>query len=165
MQMTQYLGTEYPEATDIADIPKQMRNIAVSWENAWGGVWLNWASPILTQDTSGAAVPIALNPATTVARVKKIRSTIYIQAMLVVLTTPALGGTPQIFLPYPMAYIDETPGIITAKWGGSSGGTAMTAIRSQVAANLTNPAVIEATNAGSLVAGDWVALHLCYETV
>ena len=164
MQTTPYILTPYPETTDIADIPKQMRDIAYSWENAWGGVWLTW-SPVVTQAVGGIPAALVLNLSTSVARVRKIGRTVYVQAMLNVTSGAGAGdGYPLVQIPYPVADINIPAGVVWSSVGGSISGVA--ALVPHGGAYADNPSYIESFGTSTArVLGDWIALLLKYETV
>lgn len=159
---TTYLQTPYPEAQDLADIPKNMRDIAVNWENAWAGQWIDW-NPVVTQSATGLQVAMVIDPASTHARVRKIGRTVYVQAHIVVLTGTTQSGYPQIFLPYPMANINTPLGSVSYKQGTGQGRNI--GFASTYSPNLGNTSVVEIFgNSTARVAADWFGLHLCYET-
>lgn len=161
-QYSPYLQTPYPETIDLADIPKNMRDIAVSWENAWGAIWLDWV-PLVTQAGAGQAVALSLD-ATSTARVRKVGRTAYVQGHLLVSQGVGLTGYPQIWLPYPMSDVDELGGFVTSVVGGAL--STVGAVKSSFSANIGNPSVIEAFGtATARAAGDTFDIHLCYETV
>ena len=167
-KLTTYLGTPYPEAitaetADLADIPKNMRDMAYSWENAWGGVWLDWI-PVVTQGVAGVPAPLTIDLATSVRRVNKVGRTVHVQARLDISVGSGLTGTVQVYLPYPLADTDVSPGLISASRAG--GVATLLAINSTLLATLGNPSVIEHTGfSTTFTTGDWVGLHLCYETL
>lgn len=163
MKLTPYLQTPYPEAADLADIPRNMRDIATSWENAWGAVWLDW-NPVVTQSATATQVSMTMDLVNSVRRVRKLGRTVWIQAHLIVLVGTAQSGYPQIFLPYPMANINTPAGHISWKQGTTNGRN--TAFASTYTSNLGNVSVIEAFgNTTARVAADWFDLLLRYETV
>lgn len=164
MKTTTYLGTEYPEATDVADVPAQLYNIAKSWENAWGGLWLDWL-PVVTQSSGGEPQALTLDTTNMHARVRKVGKTAYVQAYIPISANPgALTGYPLVFLPYQAASAYAPLGLVTSSVGGSIG-TAM-ALVPTTGDYAGNTAVIEAFGASTArIANDWIGLLLRYETV
>jgi hypothetical protein len=163
MQTTQYLSTPFPEAADLADVPKNMRDIAVNWENAWGGVWLDWL-PVVTQFELGEPAYLGI-ATTTVAKVRKVGKMVNIYARIDIAAGTGHNGYPQVYLPYPVADIAAPMGVQTSFFSASSQGL-HTAEASTFSSLLTNTSVVEIYSASAArVAGDFIALLLEYETV
>lgn len=168
--MTKYtdnLTTPYPEAIpDLADVPKNMRDMAVSWENAFGAVWSPW-NIVAVQGTTavGAPVPIGLDAAS-VARVLKTGKTVYASAGLIVATGTGLTGYVMFSLPYPMADSDEPVGVIQTKYSASTRNISA-AITPTVGQLLGSAGWVyeHVDTPTTRVAADWMGLLLRYETV
>lgn len=164
MQTTPYLLTPYPEALpDLADIPKNLRDIATSWENAFAGAWIDW-NPVVTQSAGGEQYAMVFDLTNSVRRVRKVGRTVFVLAHLIVTTGTGQSGYPQIFLPYPMADINICAGTIVWKQSTTTG--ACGAIKSSYTPNLNNVSVVEAFgNSTARAANDTFDLLLRYETV
>lgn len=163
MQTTPYLETPFPDASDPADVPSNLYAIAANWENAWAGLWLDWA-PVVTQSSGGAPQALTLNSSLTHARVRRIGLTVYVQALITVSANPgALTGYPLIFLPYRLANAETPAGLVTSSVGG--GISTVMAKPPGGGSYAGNTGVIEAFgSATARVATDWFGLLLRYET-
>lgn len=166
--MTKYtpnLQTPYPETLDIPDIPKNMRDIATSWENAFAGVWQTWnVSMIQGSTASGELLVVTLDP-TSVARYFITGKTVYAMAHLIVATGTGLTGFLLFTLPYPMLDTDEPVGIINSKYGASVLNQSGALSPTQYASVSPQEAFIyeDIGIPQARVAGDWAGLLLRYE--
>lgn len=166
MGTTDYIGTPYPETTNIGDVPKQMKDIAYSWEEVFGGVW-NDFTPYITQGVSGVALTITLDLTTSICRYRKIGKTVFIAAHIDVSTGTGASAYPIIYLPLPMANAYIPAGLITSKIGAAAFTTLGRNYGYTGASSFfSNPSQIAAFDQPTArVAADWFELLLRYETV
>jgi hypothetical protein len=165
-QTTPNLITPYPETTDLADVSKNLGDIAISWETSFGAVWQPWTVTMVQGATAGGELAVITQDAASVARVFKTGKTVYAMAHLIVGTGTGLIGFLMFSLPYPVADDSEPTGVITSKYGASNlnRSGAMPPINYAT----VDPSAWVFEDIGvpqNRVTGDWAGLLLRYETV